>query len=77
VSQSSPITPLASSQINHDHLSVELVEPDGMPAMVRIIWPPQPTVLPTVGFPETAAAVARLFATAATTLAGIKAHRRP
>jgi hypothetical protein len=45
--------------------------------MVRIVWPPQPTVVPTVRFPETAAAVARLFATAATTLAGIKAHRRP
>ena len=35
----SQITELASSQINHDHLSVELVEPDGMPAMVRIVWP--------------------------------------
>jgi hypothetical protein len=40
-----PITPLASSQINHDHLKVELVEPDTMPAMVRIVWPPQPTVV--------------------------------
>jgi hypothetical protein len=71
-----PTTPLASSQINHDQLSVELVEPDGMPAMVRIVWPPQPTIVPTVRFPETAAAIARLFATAATTLAGIKARRR-
>ena len=26
-----PITPLASSQINHDHLTVELVEPDSVP----------------------------------------------
>jgi hypothetical protein len=72
-----PTTPLASGQINHDQLAVELVEPDGMPAMVRIIWPPQPTVVPTVRFPETAAAIARLFATAATTLAGITAPRRP
>jgi hypothetical protein len=72
-----PITPLASAEVNHDHLSIELVEPDGMPAMVRIVWPPQPTVVPIVRFPETAAAIARLFATAATTLAGIKAHRRP
>ena len=39
-----PITPLASSQINHDHLKVELVEPDTMPAMVPIIWPAKPTV---------------------------------
>ena len=77
MSQSSPITPLASSQVNHDQLAVELVEPDGMPAVVRIVWPLQPTVVPTVRFPETAAAIARLFATAATMLAGIKAHRRP
>jgi hypothetical protein len=32
-----PITPLASAQINHDHLNVELVEPDAMPPMVRIV----------------------------------------
>jgi hypothetical protein len=30
------ITPLASSLINHDHLKVELVEPDSMPTVVRI-----------------------------------------
>ena len=30
-------------EINHDQLSVELVEPDSMPAVVRIVWPPQPT----------------------------------
>jgi hypothetical protein len=60
VSQSSPTTPLANSQINHDQLSVESVEPDGVPAMVRIVWPRQPTVVPTVRFPETAAAIARL-----------------
>jgi hypothetical protein len=39
-----PITPLASGQVNHDHLSVELVEPDGMPAVVRIVWPTAPTI---------------------------------
>ena len=33
----SSITPLVSSQINHDQLKVELVEPDTMPAMVRIV----------------------------------------
>jgi hypothetical protein len=35
-------TPLASGHINHDRLTVELVEPDGMPVMVRIIWPLNP-----------------------------------
>lgn len=44
---SSPITPLTSGQINHDHLSVELVEPAGMPAVVRIVWPTAPTITTT------------------------------
>jgi hypothetical protein len=71
-----PITPLASAQINHDHLKVELVEPDTMPAMVRIVWPDALTIVNPKHFPDTAATVARLFAEAATTLASIKANRR-
>jgi hypothetical protein len=71
-----PITPLASSQINHDHLKVELVEPDSMPAMVRIVWPLQPTVVDPKRVPDTAAAVAQLFARAHIVLAGLKAHGR-
>ena len=45
MSQSSPITPLASNQVNHDQLTIELIEPDGMPAMVRIVWPSAPTIV--------------------------------
>jgi hypothetical protein len=70
-----PTKPLGSAQVNHDQLAVELVEPDGMPAVVRITWPAQPTVSDTRRFPEVAAALARLFATAATELARIKARR--
>ena len=40
MSQSSPITHLASLQINHDTISIELLEPNAMPPMVRIVWPP-------------------------------------
>jgi hypothetical protein len=69
-----PITPLASAQINHDHLKVELVEPDTMPAMVRIVWPPQPTVVDPKRFPDVAAAVAQLFARAHIVLASLKAQ---
>ena len=69
-----PITPLASSQVNHDHLKVELVEPDAMPAMVRIVWPPQPTVVDPKRFPDAAATIAQLFARAHIVLAGLKAH---
>ena len=71
-----PITPLASAQINHDHLKVELVEPDKMPAMVRIVWPTLPTIVDPKRFPDAAATVARLFAEAHTMLASIKAGRR-
>jgi hypothetical protein len=71
-----PITPLASSQINHDHLKVELVEPDTMPAVVRIVWPMQPTVVDPNRFPDVAAAIAQLFARAHIVLAAIRAERR-
>ena len=71
-----PITPLASVQVNHDQLKVELVEPAAMPAMVRIIWPPQPTVVDPKRFPNVAAAVAQLFARAHIVLAAIRADRR-
>jgi hypothetical protein len=71
-----PITPLASAQINHDHLKVELVEPDTLPAVVRIVWPPQPTVVDPRPFPDVAATIAQLFARAHVVLAAIKAKRR-
>jgi len=69
-----PITALASSQINHDQLKVELVEPEAMPAMVRIVWPPQPTVVDPKRFPDIAVSIAQLFARAHIVLAALKAH---
>jgi hypothetical protein len=74
VSPSSPITPLASAQVNHDQLKVELVEPDSMPAAVRIVWPAAPTVVDPRRFPDIAAQIAQLFARAHIVLAGLKAH---
>jgi hypothetical protein len=71
-----PITPLASGQVNHDHLKVELVEPDNMPAVVRIVWPTAPTIVDPKRFPDTAAAIAQLFARAHIVLAAIRAERR-
>jgi hypothetical protein len=71
-----PITPLTSGQINHDHLSVDLVEPDGMPAVVRIVWPPQPTIVDPKRFPDTAAAITQLFARAHIVLAALNGRRR-
>ena len=38
-------TTLASGQVTLGHpISVELVEPANMPAVVRIVWPPKATV---------------------------------
>jgi pyruvate/2-oxoglutarate dehydrogenase complex dihydrolipoamide acyltransferase (E2) component len=72
VSPSSPITPLASSQIDHHHISVELIETVDAPPAVLIRWPDAPTVVDPKRFPDVAAAVARLFAEAATRLAASK-----
>jgi uncharacterized ferritin-like protein (DUF455 family) len=69
-----PTTPLASSQIDHDQLTIELVEPDGMPAMVRIVWPNAPTIVDPRRFPDTAGTIAQLFARAHIVLAALKAH---
>ena len=55
---------------------VDLVEPDTMPATVRIVLPPQLTVVDPRRFPDVAAAVAQLFARAHIVLAAIRAERR-
>jgi hypothetical protein len=61
-----PTTPLATSQINHDQLTVELVEPDSMPATAHRDR--------SEAFPDTAATVAQLFARVHIVLAALKAH---
>jgi hypothetical protein len=76
VSTSSPITPLASSQVNHDQLEIVLVEPLGLPPKVKITWPPQPTIVDPKRFPDAAAAVAQLFARAHIVLAALKAGKQ-
>jgi hypothetical protein len=73
----SKITELASSQINaSDTLAIELVEADETPAVVIIRWPVKATILHPRRFPDTAAAVAQLFARAHIVLAAIRAERR-
>ena len=68
------VTQLASSQINHDHLKIELVEPAGMPPAVKIIWPAKPTRVDPKRFPDVAAAIAQLFARGAHRARRLKAH---
>ena len=69
---------LASGALNRsgDTLTVELVQPDSNPAVVRIVWPQQPTITTTARYNEVASVAMRLPAEASTTLARIKASRR-
>jgi hypothetical protein len=73
----SQITTLASAQITAvDQVVVDLVEANETPAVVIVRWPIKATVIHPQRFPDAAAAIARLFAEAHTTLARIKAGRR-
>lgn len=68
-------TPLASAPIGqHDRLTVELVEPDHLPAKVKITWPEHPSLIDPKDFPDTAATIAQQFARAHIVLAALKAH---
>ena len=72
----SKITELASSTINGaDSITIELVEPADMPAIVRITWPSQPTVMAPQAFGDTAAALVKIFSAAHVELARTKARR--
>jgi hypothetical protein len=73
----SKTTILANGQITPANaLRVELQEPDKFPASILIIWPQAPSVIDPRRFGATANAVARLMATAITTLAQIRANER-
>jgi hypothetical protein len=69
-------TELAHGRINgHDSITVQLIRPADMPAIVRIAWPLQATVISPREFSDIAAMVARLFAGASTELARIQAKK--
>ena len=51
-----------------------MVEPNEMPAVVRVVWPPKPTVIDPKALPTPHAAIAQLFARANIVLASLKAH---
>jgi hypothetical protein len=73
---SSESTDLARGAINGvDELSVQLIQPDGMPAVVRINWPLRPTTAAAAHYPAVAAAIVKIIAESATALARHKAGR--
>ena len=51
------VTQLARGTVNGaDQLSVQLIQPDGLPAVVRINWPRRPTTAAATHYPAVAAA---------------------
>jgi hypothetical protein len=72
----SKLTILSEAQIgatDAETIQVVFVEPDGMLSSVIILWPPQRSTIAPRDFPQVAATLTRVFASAATKLAGIKA----
>jgi hypothetical protein len=59
-----------------DEVSVQLIQPHSMPAVVRIVWPTAATITTPARYLEVASAAIRLLAEASTTLARIKASKR-
>jgi hypothetical protein len=75
----SKTTTLGESQITqstHDVVSVELVQPDDMPARVLIHWPLHgPTVVDPQRFGDAARELVKLFSEAHVKLARLRARR--
>ena len=70
-------TILSSGTVNGaDTLTIEVIQPDSMPAVVRIVWPSAATITTRARYLEVASAAMRLLAEASTTLARIRARRR-
>jgi hypothetical protein len=59
-----------------DTLTIEVIQPDSMPAVVRIVWPTAATITTPAHYLEVASAAMRLLAKASTTLARIRASGR-
>ena len=70
-------TSLSSGPINGaDTLTIEVIQPDSMPAAVRIVWPSAATITTPAHYLEVASAAMRVLAEASTTLTRIRASRR-
>jgi hypothetical protein len=70
----SSTTPLASAQINGgESITIQVVEPDHLPAKVKVTWPAHASLVDPKAFPDVANAIATLFARAHIVLAALKA----
>jgi hypothetical protein len=68
--------PAGTINRSDDMLSIELIQPDSMPAVVRIVWPTALTITITTRYNEVASTAMRLLAEASTTLTRIKASKQ-
>jgi len=70
-------TTLAQGLINGaDTITIELIQPADMPAVVRVVWPTAPTITTPARYLEVASTAMRLLAEASTMLARIRASKR-
>jgi hypothetical protein len=70
-------TELSAGNLNGgDRLVVELIEPDQLPAVIRIKWPEQPTIIPPAQFDAGVAAAMRILSNAVVELAALRVLRK-
>jgi hypothetical protein len=68
---------LAHGPINGaDTITIELIQPDNHPPVVRIVWPTAPTITTPARYLDVASSAMRLLAEAGTALARIRASKR-
>jgi hypothetical protein len=61
---------------NADALTIELVEPPGMPPVIRLRWPEKPSITTPDAYASVAAAAMQILAAAVVRLAQIRRDRR-
>jgi hypothetical protein len=73
---SHPITTLADLKIGSDHFVIELIEDPNTHGTVTITWPQQPVSVSARRFPEIAAQLTRVIASASMELSRTRAGGR-
>jgi hypothetical protein len=74
---SNKVTQLASAQLDGvDELVVQLIRPTDTPALVRIVWPSQPTIVDPKQYAEAAAIAMKVLAGASVELSRLQATKR-
>jgi hypothetical protein len=71
------ITELAHGKItNNDHLTIELLEPPDLPAVIRLRWPDKATLCPPTQLDAVVAAAMRILVNAVVELAALRVRKK-